>query len=371
MVAFHGRPFLEYLINQLRSEGIRKILILGGYLSEKITDHFGDGRNFGVQIDYSISPVETETGLRLRNAYQKLDSEFLLLYCDNYCPLPLAKMYDSFKASESEALFAVYANRDGYTKNNVFFDSAAKVLTYDKTRQTKDLNGVEIGYAFIKKQVINNDMPAGNVSFEATVYPELVKRKSLSCYATEHRYYSVGSIERLPLTEKFLSFPKVVFLDRDGVLNQKPPKADYVKKWEEFTWLPGAIEALQLLKKAGYKLMLISNQPGIGRNIMTEADLADIHQRMQASLKKYDATIDHIYYCPHAWDAGCDCRKPKAGMLFQAQKEHHLDLTKTYFVGDDERDLIAGNTAGCPTCQISAEYPLLQWAKDQSKWRSQ
>ncbi len=157
----------------------------------------------------------------------------------------------------------------------------------------------------------------------------------------------MGNLDRLPITEKFLKRDPVILLDRVGVLNVRSAKGKYVTSPEDFHWIPGSIEAISLLKNQGYKVFVISNQAGIARGILTEAMLHSIHRKMQNDLAKHGVQIDQIYYCPHGWDENCYCRKPQPGMLFQAQREHCFDLTQTYFVGDDERDIQAGLAVGC------------------------
>jgi D-glycero-D-manno-heptose 1,7-bisphosphate phosphatase len=362
MVRFHERPFLEYLLEMLKRQGVARVLLLLGYLPEVIRDYFGDGRRFGLKIDYSVTQVEDETGRRLRFAAPKLDPLFLLLYCDNYWPMALGKMWQRFQSSDAPVMVTIYSNKDGYTRNNVRLDGEGYVTVYDKTRTQPGLNGVEIGYALVKREVLDL-LPDENVAFEHAVYPRLAGERRLLGYITDHRYYSVGSFQRLPLTEAFLATKRVVILDRDGVLNKKPPKAEYVRRWEEFYWLPGAVEALQLFKQSGFQVVLITNQAGIARGVMTEADLAAIHERMQAELAKGGASVDRIYHCPHGWDEGCECRKPKPGMLFQAQRDLHLDLTQTCFIGDDERDAQAADAAGCPCMLVSDKLSLLDCAR--------
>jgi D-glycero-D-manno-heptose 1,7-bisphosphate phosphatase len=358
MVHFHGRPFLAYLLEQLRGQEIQEVLLLVGYLAQQIQDYFGDGAAWGLRIRYVESPVEAETGQRLLDAAPLIAPTFLLLYCDNYWPMQLAKMWDVFQQSEAPAMVTVYNNRDGYTRSNVLVDDEGYITTYDPERVTPNLNGVEIGYAILKRDALEY-LPPNNPRFEHTVYPALVSRRLLRAFQTDHRYYSVGSHQRLPLTEAFLEPQRAVILDRDGVLNRKPPRAQYVRRWEEFQWLPGTIEALRLLKQARYKLIVVTNQPGIARGLMTEDDLEDIHTGMRTELSAAGAPLDAIYYCPHGWDEGCFCRKPQPGMLFQAQRDFHLDLTRTLFIGDDGRDVQAGQTAGCPTALVSEKVPLL------------
>ena len=142
---------------------------------------------------------------------------------------------------------------------------------------------------------------------------------------------------------------KVILLDRDGVINRKPAEGDYVKKWEEFSFLPGTFEALKLLTENTYDIYIITNQRGIALGHMDENTLNSIHEKMTNELKKHGARIKQIYYCPHGNDDDCDCRKPKPGMLLRAAREHNFNLTKAIFIGDDLRDKQAGDAADCPT----------------------
>ncbi|MBI5122576.1 HAD family hydrolase [Candidatus Roizmanbacteria bacterium] len=153
---------------------------------------------------------------------------------------------------------------------------------------------------------------------------------------------------------------KIIFLDRDGVINKKPPKAQYVTTWREFVFLPGAIEGLQFLTKMGYDIFIITNQPGIARGMMTEKDLQEINEQFLERCKKEGVIIKKIYYCPHGWDEGCLCRKPQPGMLLQASKEFNFDITKTLFIGDDIRDKEAGDAAHCKTLLVEPDGNLLK-----------
>lgn len=359
MIEFHGKPFLEYLIDNLREQGIRKILLLLGYLPEVIQGYFGDGRKFGVQIAYSITDVANDTGRRLRLVAPQIEPYFLLMYCDNYWPLRLHDMWEQYTRRNVDAQITVYSNKDNYTKSNVCIDKNYFILQYDKSRTAADLQGVDIGYAILRKTVLEH-LPDENVLFESSVYPRLVENSQLVAYVTDHRYYSVSSFERLEMTERFLRREPAIILDRDGVLNKKPPQAEYIKNWSEFEWLPGSKEAIALLKKAGYKIIVVTNQAGIGRGVMTEADLREIHENMSREAEESGGGIDAVYYCPHGWNSGCECRKPRPGMLFQAQRDFHLDLTRTCFIGDDIRDEQAGKAAGCEVVHVSPDFPLLR-----------
>jgi histidinol-phosphate phosphatase family protein len=360
MIQFHGKPFLEYILEMLVEQGFKKVVLLLGYLPEKVTEYFADGGNFGLDIKYSITNVEDDTGLRLQKARHLIDSVFTLLYCDNYWPMNFNDMWEKFANANVSALVTVYMNRDNYTKSNIRIDSEDFIEIYDKKRQAPNLQGVDIGFFILKHEVIDL-IPEGNHNFEKTVIPKLINDRQIITYPTEHRYYSVGSHERLKLTDIFLERRPTIILDRDGVLNKKAPKAQYITKWRDWKWLQGAKDALIKLKTTGYQIILVSNQAGIAREKMTHDDLADIHSHMMNELDELGGGIDNIYYCPHGWDENCDCRKPKPGMLFQAQRDFHLDLSKIWFIGDDERDEIAGKTAGMKTALIEGDNGLFDF----------
>ena len=362
MVPINGKPFLEYLIVLLREQGFERVLMLLGYLPDAVVDYFGDGSAFGLHIDYSITDVENETGRRLKLAYERLDSNFLLMYSDNYWPMPFDLMWEHFLKYHTSAQITAYINSDGYSRSNLRIDDGMVTL-YDKSRTSDSLGGVDIGFAIIEKDVLNL-FGDENVNFEKVVYPILSERRKLVAYVTSHRYYSVGSPERLCLTERFLERRPAIIIDRDGVLNEKAPKAEYVRSWHDFKWLPGAQEAIRLLKDSGYLIVIVTNQAGIARGMMTENDLERIHEMMKKNLMRNGSSIDAIYYCPHGWDDGCDCRKPNPGMLFKAQKEFHLDLSRVYFIGDDSRDKETAMRAGCMFLMVHDDVSLLQLVKE-------
>lgn len=359
MVEIHGKPFLEYMIEMMRDQGFRRILLLLGYLPEVVQGYFGDGRRWGVAIDYSVTAFEDNTGRRVKLAERYLDPCFLLTYCDNYWPMQIARMWPRFASANVPAMITVYSNKDAYTRNSVRVNEDGYVTVYDKTCTSPGLQGVEISYALMRKSVLDL-IPPGNVLLEESLYPQLAERGQLLAHVTDHRYYSAGALHRLPITEAFFSGRPAILLDRDGVLNRKPPRGQYLRSWDEFEWLPGAREALRLLKEANYRIIVVTNQAGVARGIMTEEDLLSIHRRMVAEVTRSGGRIDAVYYCSHHWTDNCECRKPRAGLLFEAQHTFNLDLTRTVFVGDDETDVQAADAAGCVSALVSPQRSLLE-----------
>jgi len=137
-----------------------------------------------------------------------------------------------------------------------------------------------------------------------------------------------------------------VILDRDGVLNYEAPEGSYVREPSEFRWLPGALEGLALLRRAGLRLSVATNQAGVGRGVMSLAQLAAVHERMQAEAAAHGGTIDAVLYCPHAPEERCSCRKPAPGLIEAAVAGSGIAASDTIVVGDDLRDLEAAERAG-------------------------
>ena len=362
LLPIHGRPFLEYIVEMLRDQHISRVLLLLGYRAELIQQHFGDGSKWNVEVSYSVTAEDDETGRRLALVRRRLEPTFLLLYADNYWPMTLDVMWHRAVSRETSAMVTVYENRDAITRNNVEVAVDDRIVNYDPSRLSARLNGVEIGYTIMTESALE-PLSEANVPFGAAVLKPLSSAGRLTAFRTDHRYYSIGSPERVARAAAFLARPRAVILDRDGVLNRRPRRAEYVRRWQDFHWLPGARQALRLFTEAGFRVVVVTNQPGIARGSMTANDLTEIHDRMVAEAAEAGGKIDRVYACLHGWDDDCRCRKPRPGMLFDAQHDFDLDLTRTFVIGDDERDIAAASAAGSPSRLVSEQMTLLDHAR--------
>ena len=145
MYPIADKPFIEHLILQVKSFGILDVVMLLGYLPEKIMDYLGDGSRYDMTFHYVVTDVECETEKRILAAEPILEDRFLMMYCDNYCPIDYGKLVDDFFKHDSLIQITAYANRDGYTKNNLLLSPDGKVINYDKKRVIQGLKGVDIG----------------------------------------------------------------------------------------------------------------------------------------------------------------------------------------------------------------------------------
>ncbi|MDD5347931.1 MAG: HAD family hydrolase [Candidatus Omnitrophica bacterium] len=149
---------------------------------------------------------------------------------------------------------------------------------------------------------------------------------------------------------------KAIFLDRDGVVNEYPGHGDYVKSPDEFRLLPGAVQALEELSAAGFRLFIVSNQAGVAKGLYTDCDLRDMDDRLQQALAGR-AKLDGIYYCTHRKEEDCPCRKPKTGLIDKAVsllagEGLSLDRSASFFIGDSIPDMETGRNAGLTTILV-------------------
>jgi histidinol-phosphate phosphatase family protein len=150
-----------------------------------------------------------------------------------------------------------------------------------------------------------------------------------------------------------------LFLDRDGVINRRP-LTDYVKSWEEFEFLPGTRAALCKLAAVFSRIIIVTNQQGIGKNLMTTEDLTKIHQRMCTEIEKHGGRIDQIYFCPDLAAKPASCRKPGIKMAQQAKEDHpDIDFSRSIMAGDTAGDMKFGIHAGMKTVYINTNITPL------------
>jgi histidinol-phosphate phosphatase family protein len=162
---------------------------------------------------------------------------------------------------------------------------------------------------------------------------------------------------------------KVIFIDRDGVINKDPggwTKYGYVTSWDEFHFLPGSKNALKRLAHAGYEVIIISNQQGVNKGYFSPDDLNKVTQNMLKSIESAGGKIRSIHYCPHRKEEVCGCRKPDTGLFRKATEGMDIDFSQTFFIGDGRTDVEAGRNLGCKTIMVLSGKAK---EEDVDKWK--
>ncbi len=353
MIDIDGNPFLEYLINQLKEQGISDIVLLTGYKKEIIEDYFGDGSKFGIKIEYSRGPVEWETAKRLWEARDLIWDNFLLLYGDNHVPFNLKKSI-SFHLDKNKILSFIVFSKP--TNNNLKIEEDI-VTFYDETRQADGLKYVELGYMIVNKQGILDVMEDSNISF-SEIIKRLVEKREVAGLETKYKYHSISDMERLEKMRHYLINKKILLIDRDGVINKKAQRGQYILKKEDLIFLEDSMNSMKELSERGFSFIILTNQPAIAKGLISKKDLADMHDYLLKKLKEDGINVLEIFYCPHGINDGCECRKPNPGMIIEACNKYSIIPNKTIFIGDDERDCLAAVRAGCGSILIGNEYDL-------------
>ena len=360
LIHCNGKPFLWHLLNQLHEQGIKRYVLLTGYLAEKIENYFGDGSSWGWQIQYSEGPVEWDTGKRIWEARQKLDNQFLLLYSDNFAVFPLNKVFALHKKNQKSLTFMVAPKKPG----NINLDETGIVQKYNNNRSDISLKYVEIGYMIVEKNQTLAFYTGPDCSF-SSILQKMTTQKQISAWIQHDDYHSISDPERWKSTEEYLSPKKIILIDRDGVINSKAPRGEYISSWKDFEFIQENYEAMKYLAQEGFQFIVLSNQAGIARGTVKYDELERIHKNMKDELQQKGVEILDIYVCPHHWDEGCFCRKPNPGMLFQASDEHLFRLDQTLFIGDDPRDYQAAEKADCSSIFLGEAAKLKHLASEE------
>jgi len=235
-------------------------------------------------------------------------------------------------------------------KGNIKVSVEGCIQAYDKTRNGQGFDYVEVGYMIVERDKILKDFTSypdfPNFSFSA-VLEKLAQQQKIAGLVVLDTYHSISDLERLALMSDYLSPKKILLIDRDGTINEKAPKGEYITSWDQFKWIPETRNAMSELANDGFKFIVITNQAGIARRMIDPEALEDIHQKMVADLTTVGVEVLKVYMCPDHWDDNSLMRKPAPGMFFQAAKEFNLRMDCCLYVGDDERDCQAAANAGC------------------------
>lgn len=338
MVHVNKKPFLFYLIEQCKSNGIKDFVLLCGYKHERIKKYFGNGKNFGVKISYNYNDPKVETYSRLYNAKKLLKSKFLLLYCDNYSSLNLHDLFSCFKKFKSKFLLSISRKYKGNIQIN-YRNNKVKKYFFKKNNKSKF---VDIGYMIVDKKIIISNYNFKNTSFSYLIN-KLSKKGYIHFYFNDTGYLSISDQKRLKITEKCFS-KNIILIDRDGVLNLKNDNHFYVRNLEE---LKINYNFLNKYKKFLKKKLIIciTNQAGISTGDLTARNLKKINNEIAKEYLKHKIKISDFFVSKHHFRSNHFLRKPNHGLFLNSIKKYKFILDKCYYIGDDIRDIEASYRA--------------------------
>jgi D,D-heptose 1,7-bisphosphate phosphatase len=368
MIPVCGKPILEHQIDCLKKNGLTDVIISIEYLGQNIKDYFGDGSRFGCSISYYAEnePLGTAGVLyKLEN----LTDYFILLNGDLIFDIDFSRMIAFHNEKKAHASLAVHPNSHPFDSALISTNNDCQITGWlnKEDERTFYKNQVNSGIHILSVDLLKNcPQTKEKIDLDRDVLKPLIPTGRIFAYSTPEYIKDMGTTERYAqvssdiengiVRNKNLAVkPKAVFLDRDCTINIFN---GFVTKPENFILIDGAAEAVKKVNSAGYLAIIITNQPVIARGEVDFRTLEQIHMKMETELGKHGAYIEDLFYCPHHPDRGfegerpeykidCNCRKPKPGMILQAAQKYNVDLSHSYMVGDDMRDVQAGIAAGC------------------------
>ncbi len=379
MIEICGRPVLEYQIENLRKFGIAEIIIVVHYMKEKIMRYFGDGSHLGVEISYYEEDTPLGTAGALYKIKDSLSEDFLLINGDLIFSVNFKKMIDFHREKNALATLFVHPNSHPYDSEIVECNNDNVITDWFKNDGVGNFkNCVNAGIHIISKEALGGTHPYGMLNLRADVLLTLIPTGRVFAYRSAEYVKDMGTSDRLRHVtndmENGVVFArradkkqKAIFLDRDGTINKYK---GYVTSPKQIELIHGSAEAIKKINRSGYLAIIVTNQPQIAMGRVTYAVLDEIHAKLDTLLGEDGAYIDALYFCPHHPDSGfagevpelkikCDCRKPSGGMIRQAAKDFNIDLSRSFMVGDTERDVLAAIDAGCTPIFVTSSDSTL------------
>ena len=377
MVNIAGKPILQYQLEFLAKNNVDEVIMSVGYGAEAIKKYLGEDKKIGLTITYSEEPHPLGTAGAFKYAEPLFDGtkDILVLYGDIIFDIDLKRMINFHNAHSGLGTLLVHPNNHPYDSDLLEVNSTNKIIRFITKPHPANKyyqNLVNAGI-YILKPDINCFIESGRkLDFGQDVFPMLVgDGQDLYAYRSSEYVKDVGSVNRYKDVERDILSGKVyrrnldnkqkaVFLDRDGVINEE---VNYLKRPEQMEMINGSAVAVKKLNDSDYLGIVVTNQSAVARGLCSDNDIAEIHKRLDVLLSEKHAFLDRIYYCPHHLERGfegedeqykieCECRKPKTGMLLQAEQDFNIDEEESFIIGDATVDVMTGINAGVKTILV-------------------
>lgn len=376
MIEILGKPILEYQIDMLKSQGYTEFVLVIGHLGHVIRQYFGDGKQFGVTIEYIEEKEPLGTAGALYYLRGNIQEDFLLLNGDVIFDVNIGKFLENHKKNGGEATILTHPNSHPYDSGIIYADDKGKVTKWLHKEDERQWyrNRVNAGIHILSPAILERFTKAKKTDLDRDILRMLIQEGKLYVYDSPEYVKDMGTPDRLYLVEEDIATGKVaqknlakkqkaIFLDRDGTINKYK---GFIRDIDDFELLPGVTEAIKRINQAGYLAIVITNQPVIARGEVSLEELQEIHNKMETLLGSDGAYLDDIFYCPHHPDKGfagerpeykmvCECRKPSPGLFFEAAQKYNIDLSQSWMIGDSEIDMQAGMNAGCNVAFLGEE----------------
>ena len=375
MVKVLGKTILEHQIDVLKKNDLKDIIIIVGYLGEKIKHYFKDGKDFGVNITYidEHEPLGTAGSFYFFKNYVKED--FILLFGDIIFDVYLKKMIDFHNMKKSYATLFVHPNSHPYDSDIVLMDDDNKIIGFDSKNNVRTYsydNCVNAGIYIISNKLIQKIDKLKKLDLEKDILSKVIEEENVFGYYSSEYVKDVGTVERIKKTSEDIQKnilekknlkhkQKCIFLDRDGTINIHK---GLIVNPDEIELEKNVAQAIKQINSSEFITIIITNQPQVARGLCSIEDIENINKRLKTILGEQGAYVEDIYFCPHHPDKGypeenknykikCKCRKPGIELIEKAVLKYNIDLKNSWFIGDTTIDIQTGINAGMKTILLN------------------
>jgi D,D-heptose 1,7-bisphosphate phosphatase len=375
MIPIGDKPLLEHHIELCRHYGFMEIVLFVHHRADLIERHFGNGAKWNARIRYVVERDPLGTAGAVLAGLEQLNERFLVLYGDTMVNVDLQRLWKAHEPAKADATLFLHPNDHPLDSDLVETDANGHITAFYNRPHPPGRwfqNLVNAGLYVLEKKALTPHAsrlaPRGSsvLDFGKDLFPEMLQAgATLFGYQSPEYIKDIGTAARHDrvcaefangtIARSSLATPqRAVFLDRDGTL---VVDKDNLRSADELALLPGVSQAIHELNHQGWRAVVVTNQPVIAKGWATEADLQNIHNKLETLLGLEHAFLDRIYYCPHHPEAGfagerkelkvrCDCRKPGIGMIRKAAADLNIDLAQSWLIGDTTTDLQTAKNAG-------------------------
>lgn len=375
MLKICGKPILLWQIEAFKENGINDFIIIVGHLKEKILDYFGNGQKFDVNIDYVIEDNPLGTGGSICLLKDKIkEDNFILSFGDTLFNVDIYRMLEFHQKQNADITLFVHPNGHPGDSDLIIANSGSRIIDINRKDSVRDYyfhNCVNAGLYIFNKNVFGILNKPIMCDLEKDIIQNNLETLNIFAYQSSEYIKDIGTVERVNKANEdikngiieaknFSKKQKAIFIDRDGTLNIFK---DLIDNSDDIELTDFAAEAVRAVNDSEYLIILITNQPVVARNLCSIDDVNEMHNKIETLLGSEGAYLDGIYFCPHHPDKGyagenraykidCECRKPKIGLLLDAQEKFNIDFSNSWFVGDTTIDIQTGVNAGCKTILV-------------------
>ncbi|MCX6904909.1 MAG: HAD-IIIA family hydrolase [Verrucomicrobia bacterium] len=402
MIPIAGKPLLEHQIELARQHGLARVLMFVCHRADLIAAHFGDGSRWGLRVEYVLEKEPLGTAGAVWAGLDKLEDQFVVIYGDTMVNVDLTRLCQAHQRSGATAFhnrphpadrfFQNLVNAGLYVINKGALKEGCQRFREnsdgDRSSRRKEAQTPSVcAEATAESQSLLTSAPTGQTGSQARppildfgkdLFPAMLAGGShlqgynspefIKDIGTPERYdhvcaqYAAGLVQRSSLATP----QRAIFLDRDGTL-VKEVSAQGLHSPDQLELLPGVPEAIRHLNHAGWRVIVVTNQPVVAKGFCTEACLRLIHNKLETLLGREYAFLDRIYWCPHHPQKGfpgerpelkveCNCRKPKTGLIEQAVRDLSVDLAQSWLIGDTTTDVQTARNAGVRSILVRTGY---------------